>query len=312
MKQFLIIVILLAAIILTPITNTSAQNITITSTSVSSDLNSQSSVEINTSQSLSSLSSISSSLQNAKQPIVQTQFNKNNIIDDSNIYGLSAKFDSADKIREYLKKQGSFLADYKVDIGFEADDDLWSTSSVKQNIGQYAGKQMDFADFIWAMSQTQMGNSCSFINKNVCIDQKVRPINPALLLALIQRESGLVRGKNAKLDPNSSTAKFLIDRSMAYMCNDSDNDAKSCYDQNPDWKYFKGMFRQVYYGMRLLLINSRRCELGTYKNYRVGNTVSLDGESIKLENGFTCSSYIYTPHVLSQKALYKVYKDIVA
>jgi hypothetical protein len=294
MKQFLITIFLIGGILLTPLANVYAQNIIVINGNSNSNQSSQNS-------SISSLQSVD-----------QSGFNQNEIISDKEIYALPVKFDSSDKIRNYLKNQGSFLADYKVEIGFESDDDLWNTPSVKKNMGEFAGKKLDFAYFIWKMSQTEMGNSCSFINKNVCIDQKVRPINPALLLALIQRESGLIRGKNAKLDPNSSTAKFLIDRSMSYICSDSDDDAQSCYDQNPDWKYFKGMFRQVYYGMRLLLINSRRCELGTYKNYRVGNTVDLDGESIKLENGFTCSSFIYTPHILSQKALSKVYKDVVA
>jgi hypothetical protein len=296
MKQFFITILLILGILLTPLTSASAQNIIIIGGNSQNTQQSQSSSNIKNNQLITS----------------NENFNQNEIISDKEIYSLPIKFDSADKIRNYLKAQGSFLADYKVDISFEADDDLWNTATVKQNMGQYAGKQMDFAELIWNMSQTEMGNSCSFINKNVCIDQKERPINPALLLALIQRESGLIRGKNAKLDPNSSSAKFLLDRSMAYMCTDSTNDSQSCYDQNPDWKYFKGMFRQVYYGARLLLINSKRCELGTYKNYRVGNTVNLDGENIKLENGFTCSSYIYTPHILSQKALYKVYKDIAA
>jgi hypothetical protein len=297
MKQFLTTILIFTGLLSVPLINVSAQNtIVISGNSISNQ---------------SSQNSISSNAQ-SKKNLNLNEFNANEIISDDQIYSLPAKFDSADKIRIYLKNQGSFLANYKVDIGFEVDDDLWNTVSVKQNMGQYAGKQMDFAEFVWKMSQTEMANSCSFINKNVCIDQKVRPINPALLLALIQRESGLIRGKNAKLDPNSNTAKFLIDRSMAYMCNDSSDDTQNCYDQNPDWKYFKGMFRQVYYGTRLLLINARRCELGTYRNYRVGNTVNIDGENIKLENGFTCSSYIYTPHSLSQKALYKVFKDVIA
>ena len=296
MKQFLLTTLIITGILLTPLTSVFAQNTII--------IGSNSIVNENIQANSSSQSSVKQNNSNI--------FNPNEIISDKEIYSLPTKFDSADKIRAYLISQGSFLANYKVDIGFENDDDLWSMATVKQNMGQYAGKQMDFSDFIWKMSQTEMANSCSFINKNVCIDQKARPINPALLLALIQRESGLIRGKNAKLDPNSSSAKFLLDRSMAYMCSDSSNDSQSCYDQNPDWRYFKGMFRQVYYGTRLLLINAKRCELGTYRNYRVGNTVNLDGENVKLENGFTCSSYIYTPHILSQKALYKVYRDITA
>ena len=298
MKQFLLTIILIAGLLMVPLTKVSAQNIIVIGSN-------------NT-----SISSVSSST-NSAQSLQENQtdnsgFNRGNIIDDSNIYSLPDKFNSADKIRTYLKSQGSFLADYKVDISFESDDDLWNTPSVKKNLGELASTKIDFSEFIWKMTQTEMSNSCSFINKNACIDQKQRPINPAVVLALIQRESGLIRGKNAKLDPNNDNIKFLLERSVGYLCTDSDDKKQSCYDQNPDWKYFKGMFRQVYYGTRLLLINVKRCELGTYKNYRVGNSVSLDGENIKLENGFTCASYIYTPHVLSQKALFRVYKEIIA
>ena len=297
MKQLIITILLIAGVIFIPLITTSAQNIII----------------IGSDNAISSISASVQSSQSSKQSQTDSsEFNQNNIIDDSNIYNLPAKFNSADKIRTYLKNQGSFLSNYTVDISFEADDDLWNTPSVKKNLGQSADTKIDFSEFVWKMSQSELGNSCSFVNKNVCIDQKQKPINPAVILALIQRESGLIRGKNARSDPNSDNTKFLLDRSAGYLCTDSDNKTQSCYDQNPEWKYYKGLFRQVYYGTRLLLINARRCELGIYKNYRTGNTVNLDGENIKLENGFTCASYIYTPHILSQKALYRVYKEIMA
>jgi hypothetical protein len=250
---------------------------------------------------------------NATNSIESNGFNPGNVISDNDIYSLPAKFDSPDKIRNYLRSTGSFLADYKVDVSFEDDDDLFVIPAIKQNIGQFAGTKMDFAEFVWRMARTELGNSCSLRNKNICLDQKANPINPAVILSLIQRESGLIKGRNAQLNPNSDTAKFLTDRAVGYLCLEDDDKSKSCWDQNPDWKYFKGMFRQVYYGMRLMLINSKRCDIGNYGSaFRTGNTVSIDGQPVKLENGFSCSIYIYTPHILAQRNIYKVYKEITA
>jgi hypothetical protein len=238
-------------------------------------------------------------------------FNMGNVIADSEIYSLPEKFDSPAKIKNYLRSTGSFLADYKVDIGFEKDDDLWALQATKDNIGKYDGTKMDFADFVWKMARTNLGNTCSLRNKNICLDQVQRPINPAIILSLIQRESGLVKGKNAKLDANSDTAKFLADRSVGYLCLEDDNKANSCWDENPEWKYYKGMFRQVYYGMRLMFINAQRCDVGNYGSaFRTGNVVNIDGTDIKLENGFSCSIYIYTPHILAQRSIHRVYKEI--
>jgi hypothetical protein len=249
----------------------------------------------------------------ASNNIESSGFNPGNVLSDNEIYSLPTKFDSASKIRDYLRSTGSFLANYQVDISFEADDDLFATAAVRNNIGNLAGTKMDFSEFVWRIARTNLGNSCSLRNRNICIDQQTNPINPAVILSLIQRESGLIKGRNAKLDVNSDTAKFLADRSVGYLCLEDDDKTKSCWDQNPDWKYFKGMFRQVYYGMRLMLINSKRCDIGNYGSaFRTGNSVNIDGQPVKLENGFTCSIYIYTPHIMAQRNIYKVYKEIVA
>jgi hypothetical protein len=240
-------------------------------------------------------------------------FNMGNVISDNDIYSLPEKFNSAAKIKTYLQSTGSFLADYQVDISFEKDDDLLALQFTKDNLGNLNNTKIDFADFVWKMARTKLGSTCSIRNKNVCVDQVAKPINPAVILALIQRESGLIRGKNAKLDPNNETAKFLVDRAVGYLCLEDDNKANSCWDQNPEWKYYKGMFRQVYYGMRLMLLNSQRCNSGTYGNkFRTGNVVNIDGTDIKLENGFSCSIYIYTPHIIAQRSIYKSFKEISA
>jgi hypothetical protein len=244
--------------------------------------------------------SIFNSLKNTTNTQESDGFNAGKVIENSDIYSLPSKFDSIDKIQNYLKSTGSFLANYTVNVDFEDDDDMALSSTTKSNTSEYWGKKMSFSEFIWRMSRTNFGTNCSLSSTNLCVDMQNKPINPAVILSLIQRESGLVYGTNAKLNPNSDQAKFLIERATGYYCLESDNKAKTCYDENPDWKYYKGMFRQVYYGMRTLLLNAKKCETGNGwfgNNYKVGGIITIEGKDIKLENALTCSLYVYTPHV---------------
>jgi hypothetical protein len=325
-KPLLVSTLILTSI-LTQVCNVSAQSIIIIGSNPSSQSSSQTSSQSQQNNSSNVIvingSSNNQIIQNINnQPSLNKSinnwidgngFNAGNVISDSDIYSLPTKFDSISKIQAYLESQGSFLANYQVEIGFENDDDLWASQTVKQNIGEFNGKKIPFSEFVWRMARTNLGNSCSLRTKDICIDQTKNPINPAVILALIQRESGLIKGKNAKLDPNSDIAKFLTDRAVGYMCLEDDNKTNSCWDQNPDWKYFKGLFRQVYYGIRLMLINAKKCDVGNYGSaFRTGNVINIDGSDIKLENGFSCSIYIYTPHILAQKSIHRVYKEIVS
>jgi hypothetical protein len=234
-------------------------------------------------------------------------------IPDSQLYSLPAKFNSADKINSYLASQGSVLANYEMDFGFENDDDILTTGrrdgyDPAVTMAPYLGKKMRFADFVWKLSQTNMGNVCSIYNSSICFNKQ---INPAFILGMIQRESGLIYGSNAQ---RKSDTNFLIDRATGYFCYETSNKAEGCWDENPSWRFYKGLFKQTYFMYRNLALNSVRCDnaginmSGNY--YRSGNTILVDGENIKLDNGINCALYIYTPHAFAQKSLQKVFNYI--
>lgn len=234
-------------------------------------------------------------------------FNAGLAVNNSTLNTVPDKFNSAAKIRQFLSSQGSFLANYLVETSFEPDDDMLAKNP---ELNKFQGQKMDFSEFIWQLSTSSLGNHCSTINANVCVNSTEKPINPGFILGMIQRESGLVYGSNAKSNPNSDNTKFLIERATGYLCAETSDKTRSCWDENPDWKYYKGLFRQTFYMTRNLLLNSKRCDLegvNVYgRKYKVGNSVVIDGREIVLENSITCALYIYTPHAFAQKSLYKV------
>jgi hypothetical protein len=234
-------------------------------------------------------------------------------IPESSIYSLPNKFNSADKINNYLASQGSVLANYEMDFSFEGDDDILTTGRRDNydpavTMQPYLGKKMRFADFVWKLSQTNIGNVCSVYNSSVCFNKQM---NPAFILGMIQRESGLIYGQNAK---RTGDTDFLIDRATGYFCYETSDKSKGCWDENPSWKYYKGLFRQTYFMYRNLALNSSRCDnaginmSGNY--YKSGNVITVDGNPIKLDNSINCALYIYTPHAFAQKSLQTVYNYI--
>ncbi len=254
---------------------------------------------------------------NSQQQINNQQNNSNGgdsfSIPDNQLYSLPAKFNSSDKINSYLESQGSVLANYQMDFSFENGDDILTTGRRDNydpaiTMAPYLGKKMRFADFVWKLSQTNVGNVCSVYNSNVCFNKQ---INPAFILGMIQRESGLVYGNNAK---RGNDTDFLIDRATGYYCFETSNKSEGCWDENPSWKYYKGLFRQTYFMYRNLALNSTRCD-GSGINmsgnaYHSGNTIMVDGKNIKLDNGINCALYIYTPHTFAQQNLQKVFNYI--
>jgi hypothetical protein len=248
-------------------------------------------------------------------------FNAGLPVNNETLYGLPDRFNSASKIQQYLRNQGSFLADYQVDVSLEGDDDLLAMTSnsldTGNNFKQYQNTKMSFSEMVWKLSRTNMASSCSVSSRGTCVDMASNPINPAFILAMINKESGLITGNVRKTNPNSDDTKFLIERATGYLCVESSDKTKSCYDQNPNWKYYKGMFRQTYYMVRSLTLYSKRCENAGVSIYggqlfKVGNVVTLDGEKIRLENAMSCALYIYTPHVFGQKPLFRSLSDMGA
>ena len=45
-------------------------------------------------------------------------------------------------------------------------------------------------------------------------------------------------------------------------------------------------------------------------NFKTGNIVTINSQSIYLGNGITCALYIYTPHISAQELFYNVYLDL--
>ncbi len=287
-------------------------------------------------------------------------YNPGMVLTDQDFYSLPLRFSSAEKIQKYLEANNSILATYRVVIGLQPDDVLIQTSTFsylptylqpKFTAGPITGQTISAAEFIWKLTREDMGNGCHMGYEGLCINNRILPMNPAFILAFLDKENSLVTGPCAMPDADINSAcpygkpgtfnsintlQYRLDRAVGYMCRDipkatSTNFAereaaiaRSCYDkddlytgspENPDWKYFKGFYKQLYYAVRLLRLRSEQCKVGgTYAfigaggQFQVGNTVTIQGQSIKLENGITCAMYIYTPG--SQLNFYNIFKRI--
>jgi len=257
--------------------------------------------------------------------------NPNEVLRTQDFYLLPIRFSSASKIQEFLNFHGSVLANYRVKIEFHHDDnpnecdpnDYWfqkgdinrcqqlpdDTDIILQRIPDsvkqtYYRREMLVSEFIWELTQGSLNNGCS---GNFCIDHNVKKINPAFILAIIQKESGLVYGPGSKPGSfiNNQSVDFRMDRATGYLCLETPDRSKSCWDENPDWKYFKGFFRQVYYASRWFRIWTQRCDAGENfahnggwrGKFYTGSTVIISNTQVYLSNGITCAMYIYTPHI---------------
>lgn len=260
-------------------------------------------------------------------------FDKNKVFSDGVFYSLPNHLSSPEKIQVYLESTGSLLANYKVEVSFAEGDRNLKRDVAFPNVrddnfipevvlADYLGKEIPFSEFVWLITRTRFGNSCGpmgFDGRNLnslCYDNRVNPINPAFVLALIQKESGLVYGHRARLDPNSDNARFLLDRAVGYMCLETSDRTRTCYDENPQWKFFKGVFRQVYYAMRLIRIREQTCKNPDFAfvNFRgkhlVGATLEFSGQKVTFGNALTCSLYIYTPHIIDKDLFWRVMRDV--
>ena len=256
--------------------------------------------------------------------LVQFDADPGMVISDQDFYSLPLSFSTPEKIQQYLVGKGSFLANKSFVVSLEPDSAVLTSAafaprpiqySTPAQLGPYLGQTMSAAQIIWHLTRTNMSSSCSMFTSGgiwytneVCYDGAAYPINPGFLISMIQKESGLIFGANAGLDPNSAQAQFLLDRVVGYYCFEDPNRANSCYDENPNWKYYKGFFRQLYFAVRLLRLREQMCRIGgpyTFSNYMgnfaVGKFVWVSGRQFMLRNGISCSMYIYTPHISSQR-----------
>ena len=266
---------------------------------------------------------------------------------DQDLYSLPLAYSSAQRIQAYLQSTGSILASTYATIGFEdagrndqlRTDDL-ILDSVFGNIPSrfrprdnvqtpFGGRRMLVSELIWRLSRERFGNSCLIkysvspykASTDICIDMERNPINPGLVLAVIQKESGLVYGACSKTDAQNASycqsVQFRLERLMGYACFENPDRSKTCYDENPNWKFHKGIFRQLFKAIRLLRIREESCKIGGSFAFRsngnvfqVGNTVTISGQRIALRNGITCAMYIYTPHVSAQQLTYNIMREV--
>lgn len=263
-----------------------------------------------------------------KENSLDEEFNPSIILKNEDFFALPEKFNSAFAIQHYLEEKGSLLANYWVTIDFVGDEGVlkkynnpnWELQP-DTVLKPFIGEKMLFSELIWRLSRDSLASGCSLVDNSICFDNLKQPFNPAFLLAKIQKESGLIYGKNSKLDPKDSKTEFLLDRIAGYYCveiSDPSEKVKSCFDENPEWKYYKGVFRQLFYTTRFIRIMMQRCEIGETKAnrglgnvYYVGNKIKVNDQEIFLANSFTCASYIYTPHISAQKILFKIYRQIM-
>ena len=273
-------------------------------------------------------------------------FDKGLVMTDQDLYSLPLAFSSPQRIQAYLESTGSILASYRAPIGFidagagnvaETDDlildPVFASIDAKfyprRTVQEpYGGRTMLVSELIWRLTRTRFGNSCLIdyyqspyrATTDICIDNEARPINPGLMIALIQKESGFIYGACSRTDAENAgycqDNQFRLDRLTGYACFENPDRAKTCYDENPNWKYHKGVFLQLYKAVRLLRIREKSCQLGgrfAFRGggnvYQVGNTVTIDGEPLVLKNGITCAMYIYTPHVSAQLLTYNLLKQ---
>jgi hypothetical protein len=253
---------------------------------------------------------------------IPPEFIPSQIITTADFKNKPENYNSAEKIRNFFEQKGSYLANLEVEISLEPDDDLLAFTpttrpelAVSKVLQPYLNKKMSVSDLIWNLSQGEMGNGCSMSSPGICVDNTNDSINPVFILGMIQRESGLSFGVNSKQDPNSDFSKALQDRALGYYCFETKDRTKGCFNENPDWKYYRGFFRQLYYGIRYFRLYEKICNgngrVVGGQLFKTGNTINIDGAPLRLDNGITCALYMYTPHVYNgQFNLWKAMGEI--
>lgn len=270
----------------------------------------------------------------------QSVYDRSQVFQDNDVYSLPEPFSSPEKIQQFLESKNSILATYQVPIGLYAANDCLIVNGAQvcyqadpvafgssfpgisanlvpaNNLAAFNGQTMSVANFIWNLSRNDFGSSCDLTYQaNICYSNISRPLNPAFVLSLIQKESRLVYGACARPDADtnpgcsysspSSIQKlaFRLDRATGYYCFETSDKTKSCWDENPLWFRYKGFFRQVYHAVRRMRLLEQMCKAGggySFKNsagdFKVGSTVRIDGQNVYLANGITCAIYVYTPH----------------
>ncbi len=236
---------------------------------------------------------------NLQTKAIAQDFDPNQVLSSTDLFTLPESLNSAQKIQTFLEQQKSPLAKY----------------SFESTLDTVKGKKYTAAEFIWAISRTGLSNRCGVRFKELCINFEKTPINPAFVLALIQREQGLIFGQFNNQDPYSENLKWRIDRTIGYAC--MEDPAYRCTDDNPWWQQYRGFDRQLDAGIWILLFSARSCELGEPysnrggsfpSNYQVNVPMTIDSQNLTPINGISCALYVYTPHIGGQKNLWSFFQ----
>jgi hypothetical protein len=261
-----------------------------------------------------------------------SSYDRSLVFTDSDIYSLPENFNSSEKIQNFLNSKGSVLAGQMLEVRLHKTTNntypLNNTLNYDPGVSykNIEGQTLSFAEIVWRLSRTSLASGCaSETQTSICFNNAETPMNPGFLLAQIQKESRLVNGACSRFDADTNSScqpysqpgninklAFRLDRATGYYCfetppNPTDaQKANSCYDENPNWVIYKGLFKQVYHMVRRLRILEQMCIKGqphAFSNsngvFQVGSTVNIDGQPVILGNGMTCATYIYTPHFSS-------------
>jgi hypothetical protein len=228
-----------------------------------------------------------------------TSFDPETIFYDSDLYTLPAIFvgksraESIALIQNILAQDNATLATASVPINIEDAGYTFRHPEVQP----YLNTTVSAAEAIWSISQENLGKG-TWNNMQI-----TEGINPLLLMAIIQKESGIIYGKCARDTCFDQSTSFRIARATGY----------ACYDGQPCKDEFLGFFSQVYFTARWYKAFTKYCKdgfRGYGQDFQTGKAITLEGTTLTFGSNITCATYYYTPHVSPQRNFYNTLVDI--
>jgi hypothetical protein len=259
---------------------------------------------------------------------VVPSFDSNLLLQDYDLYSLSrttdiyatgsytGTLDSKEKVESFLCSRGSVLCGTTITANLYSFGGVYYLNQLSNltfepgnGYRSIENTNMLVSEAIWRLTRTNLVQGCLDSTSSSCFDNSAAPINPGFLLAFIQKEETLINGTCAQVNADSNgcamdNLAFRKDRATGYFCFETSDKSNTCYDENPNWVIYKGLFKQMYHAMRRIKVLQTSCRLGggySFKNsngdFTVGKNVTLDGNGVTLKNDITCALYIYTPHI---------------
>ena len=212
------------------------------------------------------------------QTEIDTKFNPNNIISDSDL--LDARAMNLPDIQNFLQSKNSYLANYI------APNNSGVMKTAAEIIYDATNRNFDCSGVTLSDTPTEEEKRLK------C--RTITTVNPKFMLVLLQKEASLIE--------NTSPAQARLDWATGYGCPDN-------WTCNP---YYKGFGKQVNSASLQFLAYMQEQERYKYqagKTYTFTNpygTISNEPMMVTPENKATAALYNYTPHVFNGN--YNVYK----